>query len=316
MTAPPLDGISGEENTLIGQFEASRLAQMSGHDSGRPVAAVTGASGYLGSLVAEGLASEGFAIRRLVRNPEPDSGDRFFELRVGCDASALEDVDVLVHCAYDMTATSRTDIWETNVYGTRSLLDLAESHNVRRSIVVSSMSAFAGTRQIYGKAKLASEIDAFARNGCVVRPGLVYGPRRGGMAGTLRKLSSLPVVPLIGRGSFQFTVHEDDVREAFVRLVRADSIPLRPIGLAHPKPVPFEPLLRAFAQADGKTNLRYVPLPWQLVYWSARAAEFASLRLPVRADSVLGLVRPAPCVPNPSDLKHLGINLRPFEIVE
>ena len=143
--------------------------------SERTIAAVTGANGYVGSVIADALAGAGFLIRRLVRRPRPETTDRHYEIRAGCSPEALSRVDVLVHCAYDFSVTSRADVWEANVFGTRTLLDLAVSSGVRRTIFVSSMSAYPGTRQIYGRVKLASESDAFARKMCVIRPGLIYG---------------------------------------------------------------------------------------------------------------------------------------------
>ena len=279
-----------------------------------PIAAITGANGYVGSLVAETLATKGFQIRRLIRRPEPGTNDQSYDIAEGCSADALRGVDVLVHCAYDFTATSRSDVWDRNVYGTRRLLDLAVANSVRRTIVVSSMSAYAGTRQIYGRAKLASETDAFARGMCAIRPGLIYGPGWGGMVGTLRKLTTLPIVPLVGRNSNQFTLHEDDLRTAVTTLAIADEVPGRPLGLANPAAVPFEALLRGIARVASDRNPRFLPLPWSPLYWAIRAAEVASVSLPIRADSLLGLVRPAPSVPNLSDTERLGIRFRPFTL--
>ena len=178
-----------------------------------PKAAITGANGYVGSIVAEALTGAGFEVRRLVRRPRPGTSDHLYEIAAGCSPDALKGIDVLIHCAYDFLATSRAEVWAANVYGTRSLLDLAVSSGVRRTVFVSSMSAYPGTRQIYGRGKLASESDAFARGMSVIRPGLIYGPSWGGMAGVLRKLTSLPFVPLVGRDAHQFTLHEDDLRQ-------------------------------------------------------------------------------------------------------
>ena len=279
-----------------------------------PVAAITGANGYVGSLVGQSLSDIGFRIRRLVRRPEPGTDDRLYDIAEGCSSEALAGVDVLVHCAYDFSVTSRTAIWRSNVYGTRALLDLATSSSVRRTIVVSSMSAYAGTRQIYGRAKLASETDAFARGMCAIRPGLIYGPGWGGMAGTLRQLTSLPVVPLLGRNSHQYTLHEEDLQRAIAALVQADQVPTRPLGLAHPLPISFESLLREISQSDSERRAHFFPLPWLPAYWAIRSAEYAKIRLPIRADSLLGLVRPAPFVPNVDDLERLGIEFRPFSL--
>ncbi len=89
-----------------------------------------------------------------------------------------------------------------------ALFDMAVSSGVRRTITLSSMSAYPGTRQLYGRAKLDVEVPALNRGMVVVRPGLVYGPGWGGMAGTLRRLANLPVLPDFGPRAHQFTVSE------------------------------------------------------------------------------------------------------------
>ncbi len=298
------DPLPGEVSPTTGQAPGG---------SGR-VAAVTGANGYVGTFICEGLSGAGFSVRRLIRRPEPGTLDQAYDIESGCSPDALNDVDVLVHCAYDFTVRSRTEVWRTNVLGTRSLLDKAVASGVTRTIVVSSMSAYPGTHQIYGRSKLATELDAFARGMTVIRPGLVYGPGWGGMAGTLRKLVALPVVPVVGGHSHQFTLHENDLRAAIATLATAPSVPRRPLGLAHPEPVAFAELLHQIARATGGHAPRLVSLPWPPVYWSMRLAELASLPLPVRADSMLGLVKPALCVPNAEDVRALGIDVRPFTL--
>ena len=280
----------------------------------QPVVAITGASGYLGSVLVTAFGSAGYAVRRLVRSPAPGSHDRFFDLNSVGSSDALDGVDLLVHCAYDMALTSRADIWRSNVFGTVALFDQAVSRGVRRTIALSSMSAYPGTRQLYGRAKLATEVAALARGLCVVRPGLVYGAGWGGMAGTLRRLAALPVLPDFGPGARQFTVREHDFACALVALAGAERVPALPVGIAHPEPVPFTELLTSFAASMGKPRPRFLPTPAMAVYGALRAAEFLPVRLPVRADSLLGLVRPAPYVPHPEVLDQLGVVLQPFAL--
>ena len=282
--------------------------------SARAIAAVTGATGYLGTLLCGALGREGFEVRRLVRNPDVGAGDAAFDLRRGLDPSAVRDVDVLIHCAYDFTARSRSAIWEANVQGTRELLDVAHAAGVRRTILLSSMSAYAGTRQLYGRAKLANEIDAQARGMCVVRPGLVYGPGWGGTAGSLRALASLPVVPLVGASTYQFTAHEDDLASAIVELARTEATPQVPLGLANPDPINFRALLAGMALEATGRPARFLSVPWRALYAGMRLAEMALVPLPLRADSLLGLMRPAPAVPHVEVLKDLGIEFRPLEL--
>jgi len=282
--------------------------------SGQPIVAITGANGYLGSVLVAAFGSAGYTIRRLVRSPVPGSSDRLFDLNAVDSCDALDGVDLLVHCAYDMALTSRADIWQSNVFGTVALFDQAVSSGVRRTIALSSMSAYPGTRQLYGRAKLAMELAARARGLCVIRPGLVYGAGRGGMAGTLHRLSALPVLPDFGPGAHQFTVSEHDFAAAVVALARAERLPALPVGIAQPEPVLFTELLTSFAASRGRPRPRFVRTPPMAVYGALRAAEFLSITLPFRADSLLGLLRPAPRVPNLDVLDQLGVILQPFAL--
>ena len=277
-----------------------------------PLVAITGANGYLGSLLASAFGAAGFEVRRLVRSPVDGGRERPFDLTSVGPSDALDGVDILVHCAYDMKVNSRSAIWQTNVFGSVALFDEAVASGVRRTIAVSSMSAYPGTRQLYGRAKLDMETAALSRGMVVVRPGLVYGPDGGGMAGTLRRLAALPLLPDFGPKAHQFTVGEDDLATAVVALATAEEPPTHPVGIAHPDPVSFKTLLTSFAKSHGGTGPRFFPVPPMAVYGALRAAERMGMNLPVRADSLLGLVRPAPCVPNLEAVDQLGITLQAF----
>lgn len=273
-------------------------------------AAVSGGSGYLGSVITDRLQADGWSTVTLSRTEKPGLWRRFV-LGAPLEPGLLEGIDLLVHCAYDMTVRAPADIWRVNVDGAKALLEAAQAGGAPRVIVLSSMSAFEGTTQLYGRAKLEIEAHARRLGACSVRPGLVYGPRAGGMAGTLSRLVRLPVTPLVGGRSYQFTVHEDDFAASISALAAAESLPLEPIGIANPVPVPFRTVLQHFARDQGR-KCRLVPVDWRLVLAALSVAEKLGLPLPVRADSLLGLVRPAPGVPNLEVLASLGVRLRRF----
>jgi nucleoside-diphosphate-sugar epimerase len=280
-----------------------------------PIAAVTGASGYLGSRICTTLESKGWQVIRLVRYPSRSHGRAYaYDLATPVSPEIrelLHSADVLVHTAYDLSLTRPVDIWRVNVEGTRRLLEVAVDARVRRTLVLSSMSAYEGTTQLYGRAKLDIEAMTVASGGCALRPGLVYGERPGGMAGALRKLTRLPIVPVIAGGARQYTVREADLMMIIAVLAAAETLPPQVISVAYPIPVLLPDLLRAFAAQEGR-RCRLVPVPWQLVYALLRAAEFLHLRLPFRADSLLGLVRTAPCVSGREALAALDVTLHPL----
>ena len=280
-----------------------------------PVAVVTGASGYLGSRICATLEAQGWQVigltRYLSQGRRSACGYNLATPVTADVEAALHSADVLVHAAYDLSLTSHADIWRVNVEGTHRLLKVAADAQVRRILVLSSMSAFEGTSQLYGRAKLDIEAMTVEYGGCAIRPGLVYGERSGGMAAALRKLTRLPIVPVIAGGVGLYTVREDDLMMAIAAMASAKILGPGTTSIAHPDRVALRDILKTFAAQDDRACM-LVPVPWQLIYYLLRAAEALRLHPPFRADSLLGLVYTAPCVSDSGQLARLGVSPREF----
>jgi len=281
-------------------------------------AGVTGANGYVGSVLARSLSVAGWQVVKLVRLPAaprdgrsagPDE-QRHYDLREEPSAHLLEGLDAVVLCAWDMSLTRREDVWNVNVEGTNALAELAGGAGVR-TVLVSSMSAYEGTRQHYGIAKLACERVVLSKGGAVVRPGLVYGPGAGGMVGRLKRLARLPVVPLVGASSKLFTVHEDDLGDGLVAVLSATGAPRGPLGLAHDRAVTLENVVLACLAGTARPPW-VIRLPWRLGYVALKSGEALGLPLPFRSDSILSFVDLPPSPPNQGFLASCGVKVRPF----
>ena len=279
------------------------------------VAAVTGAGGYLGSGICRTLEARGWRVVRFTGSQPPIPGQVIqYELTGPITEEmreALRSADVLVHAAYSLSLTSADDIWRINVEGTRRLLDAATEAGTARVIVLSSMSAFTGTTQLYGRAKLDIEAMTVEGGGIAVRPGLVYGKQAGGMAGALRKLTALPVVPVISGGAGVYTVREDEFMEGIALLAEAMDLEPGTISLAHDEKSTLADLLRAFAEQEGR-RCRFIRVPWQPIYGVLRAGEAMRLPLPFRADSLLGLAHTAPGLLGEAQLVRVGVKFSAF----
>ncbi len=272
---------------------------------------VTGSQGYVGSNLVKRFLRRGHTVIALDRRPPSALPWRQFALRDPTAPDLLHNIDAVVHCAYDMALTSPADIHRVNIDGMRRLLEAA-SRAGARFYLISSMSAYEGTQQLYGRAKLACERATLDAGETVIRLGLVYGGEAGGMIGSLQRISRLPCVPIIGRHSHQFTVEVSDMSAAIVLLVEDGRRLPKAVGLAHPDAVSFEDIIRSLARLNDHSPM-FVPIPWKLVYAFMRFAEACSVRLPIRADSVLGLVRPASNVPRIEVWNDVGATLRPFD---
>jgi len=273
---------------------------------------VTGAYGYLGSRLRKAVEVAGWESTALVRHPRTGDAALAWTLGETVPSSAFAGIDALLHCAYDLTVRTEDAIRRVNIDGSRALLQSAERAGVKKILVISSMSAYEGTRQLYGRAKLAIESLTLELGGIAVRPGLVYGIDPGGMAGNLVRLASLPVVPVLDGNAKQYTVHEDDLAAVLIRVLNAPSWTPEVFGVAHPRAVSFRELISG--QSRGNRNHRVVPIPWRVLYAILNVSELLRFPIRLRADSLLGLVYPAPYVASSSAYPDIPDCLRPFPV--
>jgi len=256
-------------------------------------AAVTGASGYVGGAIADRLRAAGWKVIGLTRAPTANVDEHRPWAFEANELPVLGDVDVLVHAAWDFRATEWSDILRINVDGTRRLFDAASDAGVGRLIHVSTLAAFAGTRSSYGRAKLLTEAAAMVRDGVVIRPGLVYGPRPGGMFGRLQRVAShLPVVPLIVDDAHPILMaHEQDVGDLVVAIAdgREQPEPGRPLVAASSDALTMRDVIVAIAAAHGRRPPFFVPVPWRAVVPVLAALERIGATPPFRSDSARSL---------------------------
>ena len=281
----------------------------------KKICAITGTGGYVGGCLKNYLAARGWEILELTRRPGPRARAVAFQLGAEIPASALAGADALVHCAYDFQPLRPEEIRAVNVDGTRKLFQAARAAGVGKIVCLSSISAYDGCRSLYGKVKLEIERIALDGGALVIRPGLVYGSEPAGMFGKLvAQVRKSSVLPLIGDGSqIQFLVHQEDLA-AFIEKFTAGKTEMAPrvLTAAHNRAWPFRELLSEIARGLDK-KVRFVPLPWRLVWAGLKGAELGGLRLKFRSDNVVSLMHQNP-EPDFSPNAAAGLICRPFEV--
>jgi nucleoside-diphosphate-sugar epimerase len=280
-------------------------------DRGDRAVAITGANGYVGSTLTAAFAAAGYRVVALQRSAAAPGGTPDYvpySLEDGLAAALPDDVAAVVHCAYDLRARDSAEIERINLGGTQKLIQAVGDVPI---VFISSMSAYSGTQQIYGRTKIACEDLVAAHGGTSLRLGLVYGEGDGGMIGALRKVAGLPLVPMLRPDSYQYPVHAEDMARCVLASVE-QAPPHRVLGVANPRRVPFSEIIRTLRAAATPKSLRPVPVPSALLYRALRASEAVGLRIGFRADSLLGLMHPAPTVPHVDYWAERGVVLRDF----
>ncbi len=264
--------------------------------------AITGAGGYLGKCLCRYFKASGATVFQLTsdaRNVDPSLPAAQFSLSSGAAENFFADnkIDSLIHTAYDFNPRLREAIWDRNVRGSVNLFKQAHAEGIERVVFISSMSAFAGCRSLYGQAKLEIESALGATvPGFSVRPGLIYSTplsESGGMVGTL--LSSLgrgKGVPLIGNGEQElYLTHENDLARFIALLLQAPHAAHdQPLIAANPRPYTLRTIIELVAESVGQKRVKLIPVPWRLVRTSLRLLESAGVNTRFRSDSVLSLV--------------------------
>ena len=214
---------------------------------------VTGATGMVGSAIVRALLKWKRAVRVLARNSE--RARALFGASVEIAVGDLQDVTGLCRAcegvgeiyhvagAVDIHEHTNGEIFDTNVEGTRRLLEAARAQHISRIVYTSSVSVYGdrlplGVAEdapfnpagIYGLSKLRAEqlLQDFVEGGIrgmIVRPCIVYGPGDRYFLPQAVDVMKLPVVPLPDGGRHVVdVVHADDLAAAHL-LVMEKGLP-------------------------------------------------------------------------------------------
>ena len=249
-------------------------------------ALVTGATGFVGSHLAETLRRRGHEVTALARSSRKAEALASDAVRVVPgdlhDAAALDHAaagqDIIYHVAGVVAARDEADFLRANRDGTRNILNAAERSGNPRFVLVSSLAAGGPSRRgspltgsetphpvtAYGRSKLAAEevVRGSRLRWSIIRPPLVYGPRDREILKIFR-LARLGMVPVFGDGSQELSaVHASDLAQALVAAAESAATIGGTYAACHPEVFTSAELVHSVARAMGRsvTTIR-IPAP-------------------------------------------------------
>lgn len=244
---------------------------------------ITGLNGFIAKHLAARLAEQGHIVTGTSRFGSERFRATTWRLGDPIESATLAGVDVVVHAAHDFTPGAM----KTNIIGTLAMERTAAAANIRRQILVSSLSARPDAVSEYGRTKLAEEEHFSRNNHTIVRPGTVLG--RGGIFGKLvGVLNRWPVLPLPDGGRARMTViGVDDLCRAFETILQTHEV--QQYNLYYEDMPTLDELLRQLASTLNRKVL-FVPVPTALLLLPLSALRRIHIRTPIDLDNLQGYI--------------------------
>jgi len=273
---------------------------------------VTGASGFLGSHLIEGLLEAGHAVRGLSRNVPTGvrlhGGAEYVDgVDVG-DASTLTskmfaDVDAVVHLVGIIQEAGKKQTFQRiHVDGTRNVVETAKAGGFAGRIVY--MSAIGTEKDApaeYSRTKYAAEqiVVGSGLPYTIFRPSLVMG-KDGEFVAQMAELikygglpfkAPVPVIPVPGSGLNKFQpIYVDDLVSCVVKSLTDESTSGQTYEVGGATQVSFNELLAGFARSmNVKKPMVHAPVPILRVV--ATVMEAIMPKPPVTRDQLANLGR-------------------------
>ena len=262
---------------------------------------VTGADGFVGSNVVKMLVQSGETPRALVRNVhrartvlqntnlEIFAGDT---TKPETLAAALRGIDTVVHGAFIVANRKEgpgVNYYETNVVGTKNLVQAVKAAGVRRMCVLSGLGTKPSATDHYLQGRF--EADEAVRNSglawSILGPSVQFGEHSPFFSGLADLIKKAPVVPMIGDGQRRFQpIWVEDVARCVVKMVTdAERYDGRYIEVGGPGVYTYTQILDMLMHKIGTNKLK-VPGPVPLVRIGAGMMELVLAKPPITRAAV------------------------------
>jgi len=211
-------------------------------------------------------------------------------------AVCMDGVETVIHLA--AAKSDEDDSYEVNVTGTKNLLDACSMAKVQGIINVSTISTKFAKKGLYGVTKQAA--DDVLKNGripvVIIKPSVIYGDSESGIFGTLIRYTKLPIVPVIGAGSFMMRpLHVSDIAVAIEKILsRPFDKKYIIYDLGGPESVSFNNLVRLVGRAIHGKSVFLFHIPVSVGYAVAKVFAVLFKKPPITTSNVMATNQEAP----------------------
>jgi uncharacterized protein YbjT (DUF2867 family) len=286
---------------------------------------ITGATGFVGPVVANAIVDAGHEVRVLERKPGAwrEAGIRCMAAVQGdvTDSEtirrAVRDIDVVVHLVAIRQGKPQ-EFERVMIGGTHNLLAAAKEAGVRRFVLMSALGVTEETKDLvpYYGAKWTEEHDTKASGleHVIFRPSFIFG-RNGGILPTFKKLAKLaPVTGIIGSGEQKIQpIWVDDVGAYYAQAIDKPEAANRTFELGGPEVVSWNEFWQRLRTVLGVRRRPTMHLPTGLMRIPATLTERLPGNIPLTRDLLKMLEAGDNVVSNDDAVRTFDLSLVPLD---
>lgn len=254
---------------------------------------ISGASGYVGTYLLKEIDNWDVTCLDLLPN-KLGAKNIIADIRNVATLNAINTpVDAVIHLAALLGSHDDALNYETNVVGTKNMLDLAQRLGAKHFIYISSVSAKRSNQGPYGRTKKEGEtlVENSKLNYTILRPSMIIGRESLGLNRVLKNSYRFPFfVPLVGLG--HYTRQPIYVRD-FVKLIKSvtgnETLYGKSYDAGGCDTIAFRDLVKLILQIKGNDNKLLIPVPVAAVNIAGKVFERVFSIPPFTSEHVMSL---------------------------
>jgi nucleoside-diphosphate-sugar epimerase len=235
---------------------------------------ITGATGFIGSHIAEAVSRAGHELVLCARNPViaqqryPNAEilrvNFSSDIDTGIWLQRMKSIDVVINTV-GIIREHRHQSFNTLHRDTPiALFRACEISHVKRVIQISALGADESAISHYHLSKQAADtvLSGLALDWAILMPSIVYGPNGKSMA-LFKALSSLPLIPLVESGDQPVQpLHINDLVSAVMHCIESDQAIRKRIELVGPEPITIKEIFSELRNWLGYPPAMFISLPY------------------------------------------------------
>jgi uncharacterized protein YbjT (DUF2867 family) len=246
---------------------------------------ITGATGFIGSHLLKRLLEGKHSVTACIHKSELSKPCKVFKVDYMQMQHAkywlplLKDIDVVINCVGIIAEIPKTSFEVMHHLTPVALFKACEQASVKKVIQISALGADDSALVDYHKTKKhaddylkQSKLDWF-----ILKPSLVYG-EDGESYSFFKKLSNLPLIPLIGDGQQLIQpIHVEVLVETIMRSLETETNSQLELNIVGPQAMSYQQWMLSLR--TKKSKARFLCIPFKLMMYFAQLGKLLGLKL-------------------------------------